>query len=156
LHSSVIYATDFNNWWTLLHLFHRSFFSRFVIWVQRSISFYTVDFYWIIKSCSLIIFSIWIVYIIVYWSSLTCDSHDLSLIPWTFKIRIGILLKFGFLASLIFQDFVLLEMRRRTTFIRIKFLFLVTPRCSGVPFRILLKSWFWFVISKNLFIISNN
>lgn len=147
MHSPIVNTSDFNNWWTLFHLFQGSFFSRFMIGIQRSISFYTINFYWIIEPCSFIVFSVWIIDIVVYRSSLTRNTHDLCLISWSFEVWVCILLKFWLLTSLIFQDFVLFEVWRRSAFIRIKFLFLVTPRSSSITFGIFMKPWFWFIIS---------
>lgn len=147
MHSPIINTSDFNNWWTLFHLFQCSFFSGFMIGIQRSISFYTINFNWIIEPCSFIIFSVWIIDIVIYRTTLTRNSHDLCLISWSFEVWVYILLKFWLLTSLIFQDFVLFEVWRRSAFIRIKFFFLVTPRSSSITFRIFMKPRFWFIIS---------
>ena len=83
----IVKTSDFNYWWTLLHLFDAtSLFSWFMIRVQRPLSFDTVNIYTLLWSCILLTINIFL-RIVIDRSTLTCNPHDLLLVSSSFQIR---------------------------------------------------------------------
>ena len=123
LHPTVVDAANFDDRRTLLDLLYCSLLPRFVIGIERPVSFYAVDFNGVVAAGALVILAIGV----VDGASLAGYSHNLRLVSRAFKIRIGIL-QLGLLTSLIFGVLVYFQVRWRAAIARVKFFFFVASR----------------------------
>jgi hypothetical protein len=78
----IVHATYLNNGWRLLELHDGTFLSWLVIRINRAISFNAVDFNRIVAASSFDVFTLRV----VYWTTLTGNSHYLWLIASAFQI----------------------------------------------------------------------